>query len=99
MRSGIWPRLQHGRPSLQRPPTSTARLLQINMMRIWSWIFTPATLLAGVGIVLLALGATAEGRDDILNVQFWHVVAATAGLAALLAVWVAWKRPNLGATD
>jgi hypothetical protein len=98
-RSGIWARLQHGRPSLQRPPTSTARLLQINMMRIWSWIFTPATLLAGVGIVLLALGATAEGRDDILDVQFWHVVVATAGLAALLAVWVAWKRPDLGATD
>ena len=99
MRSGVWARLQHGRPSLQRPPTSTARLLQTSMMRIWSWIFTPATFLAGVGIVLLALGATAVGREDILNVQPWHVVAATAGLAALLAVWVACQRPNLGATD
>jgi hypothetical protein len=97
--SGVWARLHHGRSSLQRPPTSTARLLQINMMRVWSWIFTPATLLAGLGVVLLALGATAEGRADILDVQPWHVVVATAGLAALLAVWVAWQRPNLGATD
>ena len=69
------------------------------MMQIWSWIFTPATVLAGVGIVLLALGATAKGSDDILNVQPWHVVVATVGLVTLVAAWVAWQRPNLGTSD
>jgi hypothetical protein len=91
-----WARLLHGRSSLQRPPTSAARVLQANMVQIWNWIFTPATMLAGIGIALLALGATAMGRDDTLNVQPWLVVVATAALATLVASWVAWQRPNLG---
>jgi len=43
-------RLRHGRPSVARPPTSTARVLQTSMVQVWVWIFTPATVLAGVGV-------------------------------------------------
>ena len=39
-------RLRHGRPSVARPPTSTARVLQASMVQVWVWIFTPATFLA-----------------------------------------------------
>jgi hypothetical protein len=94
-----WARLRHGKPVLQRPPSSTARVLQTNMVQIWSWIFTPATILAGVGVALFALGATINGRDDILDVQPWHVLVAIAGLTTLVAAWVAWQRPRLGASD
>jgi hypothetical protein len=94
-----WARLRHGRPALRRPPSSTARVLQTSMVQIWGRIFTPATILAGVGVALFAVGATANGREDILNVQQWHVLVAIAGLTTLVAAWVAWQRPNLGASD
>jgi hypothetical protein len=36
-----WSRFRHGKPSVRRPPSSTARVLQANMVQIWTWIFTP----------------------------------------------------------
>ena len=94
-----WSRFRHGRSSVRRPPSSTARVLQANMVQIWTWIFTPATILAGLGVALFAIGATSMGRDDIVHVQPWHVLAVIAGLAILIAAWVAWQRPNLGTSD
>ena len=69
------------------------------MVHIWVWIFTPATILAGVGVALFAVGATSTGRDDVVQVQSWHVLVAIAGLVTLIAAWVAWQRPNLGTSD
>jgi RsiW-degrading membrane proteinase PrsW (M82 family) len=94
-----WSRFRHGRSSVRRPPSSTARVLQANMVQIWTWIFTPATILAGLGVALFAIGATSMGREDIVNVQPWHVLVVIAGLAILIVAWVAWQRPNLGTSD
>jgi hypothetical protein len=98
-RRRAWSRLHHGKPALSRPPSSTARVLQTSMMQIWRLIFTPATVLAGIGVALFAVGATSSGRDYVRNVEPWHVLVVTAGLAMLVAAWVAWQRPNLGSSD
>jgi len=69
------------------------------MIQIWSWIFTPATILAGVGVALIAVGLTAKGRPQLFQVQPWHVLAAIVGIATLVAAWVAWQRPHLETSD
>ncbi len=93
----IWARLRHGRPSVARPPTSTARVLQASMVQVWVWIFTPATILAGVGVACLALGASTD--SDSVGLRPWQVLSAIVVLAAVVGTWVAWQRPNLGASD
>jgi hypothetical protein len=93
----IWTRLRCGRPSVTRPPTSAARVLQASMVQVWVWIFTPATILAGVGVAFLALGAT--GDSDPVSLRPWQVLAAIAVLAVIGWTWVAWQRPDLGASD
>ena len=95
--STIWARLRRGRPTVTRPPTSTARVLQASMVQIWTWIFTPATILTGAGVALLALGAT--GDSDPVRPHLWQVAAAIAALVAIVWTWVAWQRPDLGASD
>jgi hypothetical protein len=93
----IWARLRHGRPSVARPPTSTARVLQASMVQVWNWIFTPATVLAGVGVACLALGASTD--SDPVGLRPWQVLSAIVVLTAVAGTWVAWQRPNLGASD
>jgi hypothetical protein len=93
----IFRRLRHGHPSVSRPPTSTARVLQASMVQVWTWIFTPATVLAGVGVACLALGAS--GRRQPVALGPWEVLAAIVVLAAAAGAWVAWQRPDLGASD
>ena len=93
----IWARLRHGRPSVARPPTSTARVLQTSMVQVWVWIFTPATILAGVGVACLALGASTD--SDPVGLRPWQVLSAIVVLTAVAGTWVAWQRPNLGASD
>jgi hypothetical protein len=90
-------RLRCGHPSVTRPPTSAARVLQASMVQIWVWIFTPATILAGVGVAFLALGAA--GDSDPVSLRLWQVLAAIAVLAGIAWAWVAWQRPDLGASD
>ncbi len=92
-------RLRHGKSSVRRPPSSSARLLQASMLRVWVWIFTPATVLAGVGVALYALSATPAGAAMTFRVELSHVLAATVALSAAVASWVAWHRPNLGSSD
>jgi hypothetical protein len=94
-----WSRFRHGRSSVRRPPSSTALVLQANMVQIWTWVFTPATIFAGLGVALFAIGATSMGRNHIVHVQPWHVLVVIAGLAILIAAWIAWQRPNLGTSD
>jgi hypothetical protein len=93
----ILARLHHGRPTVARPPTSTARVLQASMVQVWVWIFTPATVLAGVGVACLALGASTD--SDPVGLHPWQVLSAIVVLAAVAGTWVAWQRPNLGASD
>ena len=83
---------------LKRPPSSTARVLQTSMVQIWTWIFKPATVLAGVGVACL-VGATAVNSGWRLDWSPWGFVAAIAGEACLLGLWVAVTRPSLGASD
>jgi len=90
-------RLRHGHPSVRRPPTSTARVLQVSMVQVWVWIFTPATILAGVGVTFLALGVSEDSKPVALHP--WQVLAATVVLVAVGMAWIAWHRPNLGASD
>ena len=90
-------RLRHGHPSVARPPSSTARVLQASMVQVWVWIFTPATVLAGVGVACLALGASADSHP--VGLRPWQVLSAIVVLAAVAGTWVAWQRPNLGASD
>jgi hypothetical protein len=90
-------RLRHGRPSVARPPSSTARVLQASMVQVWVWIFTPATILAGVGVACLALGASTGGHP--VSLSPWQVLSAIVVLAAVAGTWIAWQRPNLGASD
>ena len=93
----IWTRLRHGHPSVRRPPTSTARVLQASMVQVWVWIFTPATVLAGVGVACLALAATGDRHP--VGLGPWQVLAAIVVLTAATGMWVFWQRPNLGASD
>jgi hypothetical protein len=95
----VWARLRYGKQLVRRPPSSSARLLQASMLRVWVWIFTPATLLAGVGVAVYALAATPGGSESQFEVQLSHVLLAMSALAVALAVWIAWHRPNLGASD
>jgi hypothetical protein len=67
------------------------------MVQIWAWIFTPATILAGAGVACLALGAS--GHSGPVDLRPLEILTAIFVLAALAATWVAWQRPNLGASD
>ena len=60
-------------------------------------IFTPATVLAGAEVACLALGASTHGGP--VGLRPWQVLAAIVVLAAVVGTWVAWQRPNLGASD
>lgn len=95
----IGSRLRHGKSLVRRPPSSSARLLQSSMLRVWVWIFTPATVLAGIGVALYALSATPAGAGMTFKVQLSHVLAAMVALWAAVSAWVAWHRPNLGTSD
>ncbi|WP_374969010.1 hypothetical protein [Terrabacter sp. BE26] len=92
-------RLRHGKPLVRRPPSSSARLLQASMLRVWVWIFTPATVLTGLGVAMYALSATPAAADVRFKVELPHVLGATIALSAAVSIWVAWHRPNLGASD
>ncbi|WP_299444206.1 hypothetical protein [uncultured Phycicoccus sp.] len=92
-------RLRHGKVLVRRPPSSSARLLQSSMLRVWTWIFTPACVLGGVGVAFYALGATPSGTGVAVEVELSHVLVAMFVLAASVSAWVAWHRPNLGASD
>jgi hypothetical protein len=67
------------------------------MVQVWVWIFTPATVLAGVGVACLVLGAS--GPSDPVGLHPWQVLAAIVVLAAAVGTWVAWQRPDPGASD
>ena len=67
------------------------------MVQVWIWIFTPATVLAGVGVACLALAVSGDRHPVALGP--WQVLAAIVVLTAATGIWVVWQRPNLGASD
>lgn len=101
-------RRRWGSRAVQRPPGSTERLLHDAMTRVWTWVFLPATLLVGAGVVLLAAAAAeggaaqptpAQPTPGLLAPGLPTVLLTTAGLAVVAVLWVLWHRPRLGTSD
>lgn len=92
-------RLRCGTPVIRRPPSSTARVLQASMVHIWTWIFTPATILVGAGVAFLALGASQGASACRPDWQLWQFAVALVAVAVLVFAWIVWHRPDLGASD
>ncbi|GAA2021909.1 hypothetical protein GCM10009819_00520 [Agromyces tropicus] len=89
-------RLRHGRAVVRRPPSAAAVVLQMSMTHVWTWIFLPATILAGLGVTCLGVSLVADvGSPD----PAWHVLLGVVPTAVIAALWVAWHRPNMGVTD
>jgi hypothetical protein len=71
-------RLRHGRTGIERPPSPNDRVLQEAMVTVWNSLFRPATLLVGVGLLLLAVGATGESGETRSDRGGWVFVARSA---------------------
>ena len=80
-----------GRWLVARPPSSAAWILYQNMMRIWRNLFTVASALVGIGIVLLGYGA--------LQLEPLPALGGGAAILLVVAVWIWWSRPVLGSED
>ena len=86
---------------VRRPPSSTARVLVQNMVRVWNRVFIPATALVGIGVIVLigdVAGRSAHrpGGDTDLG---WSAVGITVASALALAAWTFRSRPRLGSQD
>jgi hypothetical protein len=92
----FWRRIKFGRPGLQRPPSSTSRVLQQAMVQIWHWIFTPAMLFTGLGISFLLMRYI---KPDHCFTPGNLVIGAGALLVIAVVLWIAWNRPQLGVSD
>jgi len=83
---------QRGRRWLvQRPPSSTAWVLYVNMMRVWRGLFTTATV-----CVVAALGLLSAA---ILHLDWLPLVAGVLPAGLVVALLVYWFRPVLGSED
>lgn len=80
---------------VQRPPGSQAWVLYQNMVRVWNRAFVPAVLVAGGGIVLLAL---AFAEPDSWN-QWLIAVGAVVLVVAVTTLAYRLARPTLGVND
>jgi hypothetical protein len=91
---GVWNRLgkSRGRRARvpQRPPSSSAWVVFRNMQRTWFWLFTPANILVGLALVVLAAA--------LLRLDGW-VWAVLAAFALFIGLWAWWFRPILGSED
>jgi hypothetical protein len=81
----------------RRPPSSENYILYVNMLRIWNWLFTPATLCLVGGIALLGYAVL----HRLLGA--WSGELVSAGVAILIGavVWFlnAMGEPHFGAQD
>ena len=75
---------------VRRPPSSTAWVLYANMMRVWRWLFTPATVCGGLALAVPAV---------VLMKPPWWVFLLTLLPVALTFGWWVWFRPVLGSED
>jgi phosphohistidine phosphatase SixA len=75
---------------VQRPPSSATWVLYQNMIRVWNWLFTPATWAVVLGLLVLAHAVFQPG---------W-IVAVIVSLALLAFGWYYRRfRPTLGTED
>lgn len=81
---------RHPRWLVERPPSSSAWVLFQNMMRVWRWSFSPATLSLAMGLIGLAWVASR------LRSEF---VIALLGVFCLYALFHRLSRPRLGVED
>jgi phosphohistidine phosphatase SixA len=75
---------------VQRPPSSATWVLYQNMIRVWNWLFTPATWAVIAGLLFLA---HAVFHPD------WIVVAGIVPLLLFFAWYYRHFRPTLGTED
>jgi hypothetical protein len=74
----------------RRPPSSSAWVVFRNMQRIWFWLFTPANILVGLALAILAAA--------LLRLQGWTWLPV-ALFALVTGAWGWWFRPVLGSED
>lgn len=74
----------------RRPPSSSAWVAFRNMQRTWFWLFTPANILVGSALAILAAALLRVQNESWLPVAVFAVV---------LAAWGWWFRPVLGSED
>jgi hypothetical protein len=76
---------------VQRPPSSAAWVLYVNMMRVWRGLFTTAT--ACVVAALAVLSAT------VLHLRWLQLLLFALPATLAVALLVYWFRPVLGSED
>jgi hypothetical protein len=76
---------------VDRPPSGSPWVLYLNMRRIWSGLFTIATLLAVAGIATLGYAA--------LDPHTWAQIGVLAGAGVAVAALSYWFRPIIGSED
>ena len=92
-RDGSWPKKVSRRRQqwlVRRPPRSAAWVLYANMMRVWQWLFTPATVCVGLALAVPAV---------VLMKPQWWVLLLILLPVALTFGWWGWFRPVLGSED
>jgi hypothetical protein len=75
---------------VRRPPSSAAWILYQNMLHVWTFLFTPATLAVVVGLLALSYAA--------LDPCWLEGIAASLVLVAF-AIYGLRRRPRLGSQD
>jgi hypothetical protein len=75
---------------VRRPPSSAAWILYQNMLHVWTFLFTPATVAVGVGLVALAYAALEPG---------WLEGLITSLVLLAFTVYGLRRRPVLGSQD
>ncbi len=75
---------------VQRPPSSATWVLYQNMIRVWNWLFTPATWAVIAGLLSLAHAVFHPS---------WIAVAGVAPLLLAFARYYRHFRPTLGTED
>jgi len=75
---------------VRRPPSSAAWILYQNMLHVWTFLFTPATVAVAVGLLALAYAALDPGLLEGLIASLVLIAFSVYGL---------WRRPLLGSQD
>jgi hypothetical protein len=75
---------------VRRPPSSAAWILYQNMLHVWTFLFTPATVAVAVGLLALGYAALEPG---------WLEGLITALVLVGCTVYGLWQRPVLGSQD
>jgi phosphohistidine phosphatase SixA len=89
-----WYRLVGTGQDPRRPPSSAATVMFHGMQRVWSALFVPAAVAAGLGTAATAI---AFAKPD--GAGWYAVLGSAVGVAVLVTVLMLVGRPQLGTTD